>query len=204
MSSYKNAVEPLLVREGGFVNNPADRGGPTNWGITQAVYEKFKGRKVTLDEMKKMPKADAVAIYKPEYWDKIHGDKIKFFAVANTMFDQAVNRGVNATIKQAQRVAGVSQDGIIGPKTLTAINASMEHDFITKFLAESVKSYNAIVASNPSQSQFIKNWLGRVEKLRVEAVKWAGTLTTTTVSVALIATLGLGLGAFLFLRSRRK
>lgn len=205
MAGFKDAVATVLKHEGGYVNNPLDKGGATNWGVTQKVYEAYKGRAVTIDEMKNMPRIEAEAIYKANYWDKLLGDKIKYYTVALTMFDQAVNRGVAAAAKQAQRVAGVPQDGVLGPASLAAINAIHEPEFITKFLAESVAAYNAIVAKNPTQSVFIKGWLARVENLRKDAVTWAGNLNKTTVaSVGILIALALGAGAYFFMMRKRK
>lgn len=204
MAGFKEAVETILKHEGGFVNNQHDRGGATNWGITQRVYEAYKGRAVTIDEIKNMPRTDAIAIYKRNYWDTIKGDQIKFYSVALTMFDQAVNRGVGSVIKQAQRVVGLSPDGVLGSKTLASINIMPEPDFISKFLTESVKSYNAIVEKNPSQNVFIAGWLKRVESLRKDAVKWAGTLNKVAVSAAILVAVGLGIGTYFFLKSKRK
>lgn len=161
----QTAILKVLQHEGGFVNHPLDPGGATNWGITQKVYEKFKGRRVTLEEMRRMPKSDAIAIYKRDYWDKVRGDSIRSYNVAFAMFDQAVNRGVSASVKQAQKVTGMIQDGIIGPATLNAINSMSETEFLEKYLAESIAAYKAIVARRPASDVFLDGWLKRVDSI---------------------------------------
>lgn len=202
--TFNDAVEVILKNEGGFVNNILDKGGATNWGITKAVYEAYKGRAVSVDEIKNMPRADAVAIYKKNYWDKVGGDNIKYYATALTLFDQAVNRGVGAVIKQAQSVLGITQDGGIGPQTLAALNAVPDTSFIPKFLAAAENSYKAIVANNPSQSVFIKGWLNRVEELRKQANKYFGELNGKTVGISVGVLALIGAGIFLYLRSRKE
>jgi lysozyme family protein len=189
MSNFLKAVEKVLKHEGGFVNHPADRGGATNWGITQKTYEKFMRRPVTVDEIRRMPKGNAVAIYKEDYWDKVGGDKIKKYAIAFVLFDQAVNRGHNRAIKQAQKILGLYQDGIIGPKTIAAINDTNETEFLNKYLAESEKAYRSIASANPSQVVFLKGWLNRVESLRDYAFN-----NLTTVGIGLV---GIGIAVAL-------
>lgn len=200
---FNDAVEVILKNEGGFVNNIFDKGGATNWGITKAVYEAYKGRSVSVDEIKNMPRTDAVAIYKKNYWDKVGGDNIKYYATALTLFDQAVNRGVGAVVKQAQSVLGLTQDGGMGPQTLAALNAIPDTSFIPKFLAAAENSYKAIVANNPSQSVFIKGWLNRVEELRKQANKYLGELNGKTVGISVGVIALLGIGIYLYLNSKK-
>lgn len=184
MSNFLKAVEKVLEHEGGFVNHPADRGGATNWGITQKTYEQFIGRPVTVDEIRRMPKGNAVAIYKQNYWDAVRGDEIKSYAIAFTLFDQGVNRGPKRAIKQAQKIMGLYQDGVIGPKTLQAINSIPEKDFLNSYLSESEKAYRSIVNANPSQQVFLRGWLKRVDSLRDYAF---ANLTTVGISVVVVA-----------------
>lgn len=202
---FVDAVEVILKHEGGFVNHPADKGGPTNWGITQSVYEAYKGRKVTIDEMRRMPRSEAVAIYKRNYWDKVGGDSIKFYSVALTLFDQAVNRGVGAVVKQAQRVLKVPETGVMGPQTLAALNAVPDSNFLTQFLAAAEASYKAIVDRNPSQVVFLNGWMNRVKHLRDQASRFFGQLNAKDVGlgVGVIAILGVA-GYFAYQAMKKK
>jgi lysozyme family protein len=191
---FLDAIEVILKNEGGFVNHPADRGGATNWGITKKVYEQYKGRPVTIEEIKNMPRWEAIEIYKKNYWDAIAGDKIKYYATALTLFDQAVNRGVSTVIRQAQQVLGLIPDGKIGTQTLAALNAMPDTKFVPLFLAAAENSYKTIVQRNPSQSVFLKGWLKRVEHLRNQTAKFFGELNTAQkvgLGVGLIAILGI-------------
>ncbi len=160
--NYVDAINKVLVAEGGFVNDPSDSGGATNFGITQGTYETFKGRKVSLAEMKAMPKSDAIKIYKTSYWNKIGGDQLKSFNVAYALFDQAVNRGPGAAIKLAQKIVGVKADGGIGPATIAALNNFDEKKFLERFLAETIAAYQALVINRPKDAKFLNGWLNRV------------------------------------------
>lgn len=184
--NYVDAINQVLNVEKGFVNHPNDRGGPTNFGITQKVYETFKGRSVSLVEMMNMPKADAIAIYKKNYWDKIGGDKIKLYSVAYAIFDQAVNRGVSAAIKQAQKIAGVLPDGLAGPTTLNAINAIFEGDFLKKYFDESLRAYESIVNNDPTQKTFLNGWRNRVSHLIDYTSKYLGSLNRSSIGIGVL------------------
>lgn len=165
MANADKAINQVLIHEGGFVNNPYDRGGATNWGITQATYEAFVGKPVTIDEIRNMPKGNAYLIYKENYWDKVRGDEIDNYGIAYAIFDQAVNRGPDRAIRQAQRVLGVYQTGIMSDSTLNSINQSNPKDFMNDYLAASKQAYLNIVANDPTQAVFKNGWLNRVASI---------------------------------------
>ena len=179
--SFVSAVAQVLKHEGGFVNHPADKGGATNWGITKRVYEAHVGRTVTVDEIKNMPQSVAAAIYKKNYWDAVGGDKIKSYGVAFALFDQAVNRGVGTVVKQTQKILGLPQDGAMGPKTLAALNAVGETEFLARFFAASLASYNAIVAARPEQGVFLRGWMNRLSSLEDYVEKQLGVQNGSVV-----------------------
>lgn len=166
MSNATTAINKVLLTEGGYVNHPADRGGPTNWGITQKTYESWIGRSSSLQEIINMPKETAIAIYKANYWDRVGGDFIKSYAVAYAIFDQAVNRGIDASLRQAQKVLGISQTGNLSNEFISAINLINPQTFIDSYLVLSEQAYKTIVANNPSQAIFLTGWLNRVEDLK--------------------------------------
>lgn len=163
--NYVDAINKVLEHEGGFVNDPSDSGGATNFGITQKVYEAFKGRTVSVLEIQKMPKSDAILIYKREYWDKVQGDNLKSYKVAFALFDQAVNRGPSSAIKAAQKVVGIPQDGKIGAATLGKINQTDEKVFLEKFLADAIAFYNKLAVTRPKDAKFLSGWLSRVNSI---------------------------------------
>ena len=194
MAGATEAITKVLEHEGGFVNNPADKGGATNFGITQKVYEAWLKRPVTVAEMKAMPKGNAIAIYKTNYWDKIKGDQLKDYSMAYAIFDQAVNRGISAAVKQAQKVIGVNPDGIAGPSFVAAMNAYDSGKFLINYLVASTEAYKQIVNNNPSQSVFLKGWLNRIDSIKSYATAFVGkpVVKAGLGGIAIIAMIGLG------------
>lgn len=109
------ALKHLLGNEGGYVDHPKDPGGATNYGITQRVARAhgFQG------DMRNLPLSMAIGIYEADYWKPIKADQLPE-ALRFHVFDAAVNSGPAQAIKWLQRAAGVADDGIIGPRTLSA------------------------------------------------------------------------------------
>lgn len=210
MPSFNDAVEKVLKHEGGFVNDPLDRGGATNFGITQKTYDKWMQKKTknpnyksTVEEIKNMPIGNAKAIYKEEYWDTMGGDKIKYYSVASALFDQAVNRGVVAVSEQVQQVLNLPQDGIMGKNTITALNKLNDKDFLNQFFMMAEKSYRTIVKKNPSQVKFLNGWLKRLSSLQSYTNQFLGTTTgKVTTGIGLFALMSLSF--FLYLKLKKK
>jgi len=207
MSNAQTAIDKVLIHEGGFVNHPLDKGGPTNFGITQAVYEEFVGRKVTLEEMKNMPIGNAVRIYKEKYWDKVQGDKIRNYAIAFTIFDQAVNRGPSSAIKQAQKILGLNQTGIADDSFINKLNFQSPDIFVNQYIEASKDFYYMIVRNNSSQSVFLNGWLARIESLKSYASsnldKITSAVQSNPIAIAVPALAILGLGIYLYTSSRK-
>ena len=110
----------LLEHEGGYVNHPSDPGGETNLGVTRAVYEQYAGRQVMDGEMEGLTHDDVYPIYRENYWNRVRGDDLPS-GVDWSVFDWGVNSGTSRAAKALQRIAGVEQDGGIGPMTLQAV-----------------------------------------------------------------------------------
>lgn len=113
--NLEQSLKHLLGNEGGFVDHPKDPGGATNFGITQRVARAngYQG------DMRSLPLATALAIYKKDYWDPIKADQLPD-ALRFHVFDAAVNSGPGQAVKWLQRAAGTTQDGLIGPQTIAA------------------------------------------------------------------------------------
>lgn len=162
-------LAPFIFKwEGGFVNDPLDRGGATNMGVTIAVwksqgYDKDGDGDIDVQDLKKITKEDATKIMKKSYWDRWRADEIKSQAVANTLVDWVWGSGVHG-IKIPQRLLGVPADGIVGPKTIAAIN-NAPSDFLDRLYKERKDFLDRIVKANPTQKRFIKGWLNRMNDL---------------------------------------
>jgi len=125
-SNFEKSLKLVLAHEGGFVNHPLDPGGQTNKGVTQAVYDgyrKIRGRGP--QSVKFITDEELRAIYKFQYWDKVHGDFLPS-GLDYAVFDFAVNSGVTRASKFLQAVLGVAQDGVIGARTLAAISCRIK------------------------------------------------------------------------------
>lgn len=168
MANGKNLMPFIIKWEGGFVNNPLDKGGPTMKGVTLKTYQKYYGSNKTVEDLKKISDDEWYTIFKVGYWDPCKADQIKSQSVANIIVDWAYNSGVKTAIKNVQKYLGVVADGIIGPKTLGALNnihPRTAFDSIKKLRED---FYKRIVKNNPSQSIFLKGWMNRINDLKFE------------------------------------
>ena len=126
--NFDECLKMLLHHEGGYVNHPKDPGGETNLGVTKRVYEKWGGTK----DMKDLTVEDVAPIYKKEYWDRCKCDDLES-GVDWAVFDWAVNSGTGRASKAIQKICGASQDGAIGPKTLSLIGTQNTEYVIEEF-----------------------------------------------------------------------
>lgn len=184
MASIDNLIPFLLKWEGGFVNDPTDRGGATNKGVTISTYEAYCRKnglpRPTVEQLKNIPDAHWREIVKTMYWDRWHADDINSQKVANILVDWVWASGING-IKKPQALLGVKADGIVGDKTLSAVNFADPEELFTAIYQERVKFINAIVARSVAayekkigrkatekellkytQKRFKKGWLNRL------------------------------------------
>ena len=97
-SSYDEALERVLVHEGGYTNHPSDPGGPTNWGITIHDARAHWKKDATAADVRGMPLAVAKEIYRSKYWDVLRCDDLPA-GVDYAVFDFGVNSGVGRSAK---------------------------------------------------------------------------------------------------------
>ncbi|MCF4671951.1 N-acetylmuramidase [Acinetobacter baumannii] len=169
-------LDELIKREGGYVNNPADRGGETKYGITEAVARTngFKGN------MKDLPLDVAKAIYKKQYWTDPRFDQVNVISslVAEELLDTGVNCGVEFAKPLLQRALNLlnnngkagwldlSVDGIYGPATLNALKNYLvkrgkegEKVLVRVLNIMQGQRYIEICERNPKQEQFFYGWI---------------------------------------------
>lgn len=153
---FDQAFETLLKHEGGYVNSAADPGGATRYGITEAVAREvgYKG------DMRELPLDLAKRIYKDKYWDSVKAEELPP-ACRYAVFDAAVNSGPGQSIKWLQRSLGMLDDGIIGPKTLAAVNAANPDSLRMRILGQRLK-FMASLANWPA---FSRGWANRIASL---------------------------------------
>jgi len=152
MADFNKCIKIILKNEGGYVWNPDDTGGETNYGISKKQYPNL--------DIKNLTKNEATEIYRKDYWDKIQGDKINDRKLALNIFDCSVNCGIRRTVKMIQGVCFVCEDGKLGPQTLKAINSKNSYVTRLEFERRRIKFYMAI-ARRKSQRQFLYSWIKR-------------------------------------------
>jgi lysozyme family protein len=160
--SFLAGLNMVLEHEGGYVNHPKDPGGRTNMGITQRTYQNFYGRPVTEEEMKTMPRRDAAEIYKSMYWDEVRGDDLPA-GVDICVVDWSVNSGVNRACRALQKAVGAYPDGILGPKTMLAVEAQSPDATINKISEAREAFYRGLSIFDT----FGRGWLRRNDATRV-------------------------------------
>lgn len=166
--NFEKCFQLVLEHEGGFVNNPKDPGGTTNLGVTQRNWEVYLNRSVTETEMRALTPDDVKLFYKELYWDRIKGDQLPA-GIDYAAFDLAVNSGVYKAARYLQQIAGVADDGIIGPKSLEAIMACDPEevvDVLCDMRLDFLKRLSTF-------STFGKGWSHRVAEVKLKAISMA-------------------------------
>ena len=171
-------IEATIGKEGGYSNHPADRGGPTRWGITERVARKhgYSG------DMKTLPREKAVAIYRQEYAIAPGFVAVAeiFPKVGEELFDTGVNMGparpalwlqewLNALNAGGKYWPDLKEDGDIGPATISALKAYKalrgpegEARLLAALNGDQAVRYKQIARGNPAQEAFLYGWLGRL------------------------------------------
>jgi lysozyme family protein len=141
----------------GYVNDPADPGGETKFGIA-------KNSNPTVD-IKALTFSEARDIYYARYWVPGLCDKLST-RLALLHFDGCINIGVQRAKQLLQKAAGVTPDGVIGPVTLAAITAKNDIDLCNALCDARAAYYQQIVQARPASAKFLKGWLNRITELR--------------------------------------
>lgn len=173
--SFEKIIDGVVEREKGFVNHPADRGGPTNWGITQAVARAngFMG------DMRDLPLATARAIYFKRYITEPKFDQVGAvdMKLAEELIDTGVNMGphraaeflqrwLNGFNDTGSRYGNLFVDGRIGPMSIDALRKflvwrGVKGSVVMMRALNSIQAvkYLEITEANPSQKAFLFGWM---------------------------------------------
>lgn len=168
--TFEDAMKVVLLHEGGYTNHPSDHGGPTNYGITQADYAEFMGRPVTPDEVKWMPIASAIKIFKRRYWDEMNLDVLKSAKIQLCIMDWGVLHGTKSSVQLAQRTATALGrllviDGKLGPKSAEVLNSIDDIVFCREFLQQVQLWMANRCKQDKTQLVFLVGWLERTHDL---------------------------------------
>ena len=120
--NFARALAATLKFEGGYVNHPADPGGPTNMGVTQATLSAWRGHRVSVADVRALARPEVAAIFRRNYWELTGCDHLPA-GLDIAVFDYAVNSGVPRASRAVQAVVGVTVDGIVGTATINAARA---------------------------------------------------------------------------------
>mgnify|MGYP001204033461 CR=1 FL=1 len=161
---FLDAFRELIGYEGGYVNDPADPGGETKYGISKRSYPSRDIAALTLQ--------DAQAIYYVDFWRALRLDELTDYQIALELFDTAVNCGRDTAATIAQKAlrflggSGVVVDGRMGSRTISALNVWIEHD--AEALHKALNGYQfmhyeQIIERKPSQIKYARGWMKRVQ-----------------------------------------
>lgn len=161
MADFEKSIEKVLIAEGGYVNNTNDRGGETKYGISKRAYPDINIGRLTIERAKE--------IYKRDYWDRLNLDLIVNQSIADEVFDTAVNMGIMRAGRLLQKALnliddyGLIEDGMIGEKTIHAVNTCKYQKALLKALnGLQFMAYVDIIERNESQKIFFRGWLKRI------------------------------------------
>lgn len=188
MADFQKALNLVLQHEGGYANDPVDRGGETYRGVARRVHPNWAGwRRIdalksrqgfpaTLDTDSGLQQAVA-DFYRVNYWAPIKGDQMNDDALAQELFDTAVNMGVRRAVRFFQEALNLlnrdqknyedlTVDGWLGDKSLAALSALLRSDQNSRHLLRLLNALQAahyieIMRNDPTQERFARGWLNR-------------------------------------------
>ncbi len=176
---FDQAIQTVLLHEGGFVKNPADPGGATHWGIslrflrTQglALGDVDGDGDIDEDDIRALTRDQAVALYRTAIWGRYGYDELPGVVAIKT-FDLCVNAGPAQAHRILQRACHANgyvlkDDGVLGPKTRTAVDLLRDRwgapvaPLMAAMRSEAAGFYRGLVAADAELSQFLAGWLNR-------------------------------------------
>ena len=165
MEIFDEALEMVLIHEGGYIDDPHDRGGETKYGISKRAYPDV--------DIKNLTTAQAGEIYRTDYWDKCHCDSLPS-GVSIQLFDTAINCGVSRASKFLQECVGATVDGKIGKQTLAAVEETYNDigsDLIQKYTDRREKYYRSL----KQYDRYGRGWSKRNKETHEKAMEWEET-----------------------------
>jgi len=167
-SNYKKIKAFFKRWEGGWANDPDDKGGCTMSGITIATFKKYFGKDKTCDDLKKLTEDQWDEIFRKGYYDKCKCDKIDNPSIALLVCQIAWGSGPQTAVKKIQSCIGCkSIDGIIGPETLGKLNGP-NPQYIFQRLWQMRYVWLCNIASVGNNRKFLKGWLNRLNSIKYE------------------------------------
>ncbi len=154
-------IDHILEVEGGFVNHADDRGGPTNFGITQETLGDYRNIAADRTDVYSLTESEARQIYlqkyvvEPGFLDLPEG-------VQPVVVDAAVLHGPARAVRMLQEAAGATRDGLLGPMTIASVKLADSRALVNAVSVIRLKFVANLVAQKPKQSQFLRGWVSRL------------------------------------------
>ncbi len=176
MITVHEIIMEVIHREGGYVNHPNDKGGPTKYGVTQRTLSAYYGRQATIDDVKNLDIEQAEEIFFRRYFVGPRLDTLPTSLHA-ILVDTAVLFGPRDAVEFAQSICNqagfgpLNEDGIVGPNTRRTIKSAVDEMgdfFINAIVEERITYHRHRVEEKPSQIVFLDGWINRAEEFRVE------------------------------------
>jgi lysozyme family protein len=158
-------IDALVQREGGYVNDPDDRGGPTKYGITLATLHDWRQAPVSAADVEALDRGEAARIYADRYFLKPGFDAVRDPLLQEFLFDFAVNSGPGASVAALQSAIGVEPDGVFGPKSRAALDKVTNLPAL--FFAVKCERYELLlrdVGRWPADAKFAEGWSNRLDQ----------------------------------------
>lgn len=169
---FDRSLAFTLKWEGGFVNHPADPGGATNKGVTQDTYDAFRGaRGLPFRSVGLLTDDELSHLYRERFWLTSHANEMPL-PLCSVHFDAAVNSGPGRAIRLVQEAAGVTSDGVWGPKTRRAVLGSDPVALARDAVSRRRAFLLSLIERRPALGTFKSGWLNRLAGLESLIDEW--------------------------------
>jgi lysozyme family protein len=172
MATFTLSLQKTLLHEGGYANDPNDTGGETYKGISCNAHPNWQGWTQidickhecnfpkNLDQNTKLQQL-VEQFYHTNFWQPLNATQIENQAIADSIFDFAVNAGIKTSVRTAQEIIGSKADGILGQKTIEKLNTYNPEHFLSAFTIAKIKHYIACIKNRPTNKTYLYGWIIR-------------------------------------------
>lgn len=155
----------VIEREGGYVDNPNDAGGPTKYGITLATLHGWRKVPVGAADVANLTASEAAQIYRQNYFVGPGLDAVKDPMIQEFLFDYAVNSGTGAAVRALQTALGVPADGSFGPQSKAALDrVNNQVALFYRLKCERYELLLRFIGSSPGNAVFASGWANRLDQ----------------------------------------